>query len=70
MPAHTQNTHLNPQAPAFKPTMKRLSRVEVQPGKLIQDARSQPQGGGCATSDGDQVEETSGAGHDSESRFQ
>lgn len=58
MPGHSQNTHLNPQAPVYKPTMKRLSRVEVQPGKLIQDERSQPQDGGCATSDGDQVEET------------
>lgn len=58
MPGHSQNTHLNPQAPVFKPTMRRLSRVGVQTERLIQDERSQPQDGGGTTPDRDQVEET------------
>lgn len=58
MPGHNQNTHLNLQAPVFKPTMKRLSRVGIQTERFIQDERSQPQDGGGTTPDRDQVEET------------
>lgn len=58
MSGHCQNTHLNLQAPAFKPTMKQLSRVGIQTERLIQDERSQPHDGGGNTPDRDQVEET------------
>jgi len=57
VPRRSQNTHLDPQAPVFKPTKGRHSGIGHQAEKLIHEERSQPQDGNSITRDYCQTEE-------------
>lgn len=57
VPRWSENTHLNPHAPVFKPTEGRYSRRGDQAEKLIHYERSQPQDGHNITREYGQTEE-------------